>query len=668
MKYFPLVVLLLASNLIWSQIEQNQNSTPTEQRDEAFRDSINSLKKSLKQKKPEEQVKLTIKDYRIIPQEGDSTFVDTTLTIAKEYKYNVLRKDDFELMPFANVGQPYNRLGRDFENSSIIPGFGAQAKHFMYIDAEDFKYYHVPTPLTELFFKTTFEQGQYLDALLTFNTSPRLNFSVEYSGFRSLGKYAYEQAESGRFRTGFNYRTKNNRYWVRGHLAVQDLESEENGGLLNKIEQFESGEEDFIDRSRIDLVYTNADSRLLGRRYVLNHQFNLVKPKRDSLVTKKTLLALSHKFQYESKFFQFVQTAANASLGDAFLTSIDDKSKLQLTQNNLSIDFRNPNWGNLNAGLGFYNYNYFFNSILIQQEQTIANKIDGNEMLLEAKYDNTIGPIQLKGELKYQLSGDISGNLLNASIDYNLNEKNNVFFRVHGSSRMPNFNFLLFQSDYQNFNWQNNTIFEKQRVQSATAGIKSKLFGDISVKYSNIDNYTYFDSNATTEQIESGLQDAFVKPFQETTTINYLRAKWQKEIRWRKWALNNTVLYQNVNQNNQVLNLPELLTRNTFYFSSDVFKKAMYIQTGVTFKYFTAYNMDAYNPLLGDFYIQDEEELGAYPLIDFFINAKVRQTRIYLKAEHLNTLWGKEYNYYAAPNYPYRDFVIRFGLVWNFFS
>jgi hypothetical protein len=26
------------------------------------------------------------------------------------------------------------------------------------------------------------------------------------------------------------------------------------------------------------------------------------------------------------------------------------------------------------------------------------------------------------------------------------------------------------------------------------------------------------------------------------------------------------------------------------------------------------------------------------------------------------------YNYYVSPGYPYRDFVIRFGLVWNFFS
>jgi hypothetical protein len=71
--------------------------------------------------------------------------------------------------------------------------------------------------------------------------------------------------------------------------------------------------------------------------------------------------------------------------------------------------------------------------------------------------------------------------------------------------------------------------------------------------------------------------------------------------------------------------------------------------------------------LLGEFYIQNREELGGFPMLDFFINAKVRQTRIYLKAEHFNSSFTGN-TFYAAPNYPYRDFVIRFGLVWNFFS
>ena len=35
--------------------------------------------------------------------------------------------------------------------------FGSKAKHFNYMEVDDTKYYRVPTPLTELMFKSNFE-------------------------------------------------------------------------------------------------------------------------------------------------------------------------------------------------------------------------------------------------------------------------------------------------------------------------------------------------------------------------------------------------------------------------------------------------------------------------------------------------------------------------------
>ena len=582
-----------------------------------------------------------------------------------------MHEDDFEFMPFSNIGQPYNALGVDLENKSMYPGIGARARHFGFFDEDDVYYYNVPTPMTELFFKTTLEQGQLLDALLTFNTSRRLNFSIAYKGFRSLGKYRFDQAESGSFRTSFNYRTANNRYWLRGHYASQDIESEENGGLLDKVNQFESGNEDFIDRSRIDVVYTNADNRVLSKRYFLDHQFNLLRPKKDSLKTRSTLLAIGHQFNYESKFYQFLQSSASSTFGENVLSSpINDKASLKTMFNQVSANFSNKTLGSLSGIINLYNYQYFFNSLLITDEQTIQNKLDGDEIALGADYKNTIGKLFLQGKLRYNLSGDLTGTLFDGFAKYQLNENNSLTAAIHGSSRAPNFNFLLYQSDYENFNWQNTESFEKQQIQTLTFGFDSKLFGNLEAKYSAIDNYTFFglDDSVTDNDFENDLENALVRPKQESNTITYLKVKYNKEFKYKKWALNNTLMYQNVGQDNQVLNVPDFVTRNTLYYSDDVFKKAMYIQTGVTFKYFTSYNMDAYHPLLGEFYVQEQEELGAFPMIDFFINAKVRQTRIYLKAEHINTIWSKDYNYYSAPNYPYRDFVIRFGLVWNFFS
>jgi hypothetical protein len=139
-----------------------------------------------------------------------------------------------------------------------------------------------------------------------------------------------------------------------------------------------------------------------------------------------------------------------------------------------------------------------------------------------------------------------------------------------------------------------------------------------------------------------------------------------KEFKYGKFALDNTVMYQKVLNGDNIINVPQVITRNTLYFADHLFKKALFLQTGVILNYFTTYNMNAYDPLLAEFYVQNETELGNFPRLDFFINAKIRQTRIYLKAEHFNSSFTG-YNYYSAPTYPYRDFTVRFGLVWNFF-
>ncbi|WP_262903810.1 putative porin [Leeuwenhoekiella palythoae] len=67
-----------------------------------------------------------------------------------------------------------------------------------------------------------------------------------------------------------------------------------------------------------------------------------------------------------------------------------------------------------------------------------------------------------------------------------------------------------------------------------------------------------------------------------------------------------------------------------------------------------------------DWSSENDQALGGFPLLDLFFNMKVRQTRIFFIAEHINSLVSPS-DYYSAPGYPYRDFTFRFGLVWNFF-
>ncbi|TLF47158.1 putative porin [Maribacter aurantiacus] len=668
MKYFLIVFF---GCLTFSLRAQQEDSTVKVKDSISQTDSLSIKKKEkpLPKEKPKRDSinEITIKNYKIISFERDTTFLDTTLTIQKEYKYNYLRRDDFELMPFSNIGQTYNSLGMDFDRATMYPNLGAKAKHFNYWEVEDIPYYNVATPMTDILFKTTLEQGQLLDAMLTFNTSRRLNFSIGYKGHRSLGKYNSNQIRSGNFTTTTNYQSRNGRYTLRAHIAAQDIKSQENGGLLEKELQFEAGDPEFRDRPKVDVRFDDADNVVLGKRYYLEHAYKLIRRNRDSSYVEKTSLSLGHTFGYETKYYQFLHTSGDAYFGDLILTPVNDKANLKTAYNQLSLEFYNRTLGRLQGNVNIFHYNYFFNSVFFTESgQEIGSRLNGTELALGADYEKTIGGFELEGAFRYNLSGELSGNILDASAGYRFNDKNRFKVHLHSSSRMPDFNFLLYQSEYLNYNWQNTASFKKERVNSLEASFDSELIGSLSAKYTNLDNYAYFAADPLLEVTE-GAEQATIRPFQEDKGISYIKLKYTKEFRLGKFALNNTVMYQTVSQESDVLNLPQLVTRNSLYFSSDVFKKAMYLQTGITLKYFSKYTMNGYNPVLGEFFVQDTEELGGFPLLDFFINARIQQTRIFLKAEHFNSSFSG-YNFYAAPNYPYRDFVIRFGLVWNFFS
>ena len=157
-----------------------------------------------------------------------------------------------------------------------------------------------------------------------------------------------------------------------------------------------------------------------------------------------------------------------------------------------------------------------------------------------------------------------------------------------------------------------------------------------------------------------------MKPYQWGGIVNFARIRYESEFKYKNFGLYNTIMFQRVLEGEQVLNVPQINTRQTLYYANEFFEKALYLQTGVTVSYFSDYNMNAYDPVLAEFYVQNETALGSFPRIDFFVNAKIQQTRLYLKAEHFNSAMTG-YNFYSAPNYPYRDFIVRFGLVWNFF-
>lgn len=599
-----------------------------------------------------------IEDYLIFDKYGNTDIVDTTLSIQKEYKFNYLRRDNFNLMPFANVGQTYNTLNYEFTEHNTLPLFGARARHLNYFEINDMRYYKVPTPTTELFYKTAMQQGQIVDAFVTLNTTERFNFSLAYKGMRSNGFYNRHLTSTGNFRFTANYTNKNERYRALAHVTMQDLLNQESGGIRDQdIENFTLGNEDFLDRGIFTPNLNNAENLLEGKRFFINHSYDLLKRK-DSTVNKLTLF---NETYIENKKYRFSQPNANTNFfGPSFSNVINDEVKLSHFHSAFWIEANNGLLGKFTAGINYDNYNYGYDRVTVLDQETVRNRLLGSILGIRGSYEKSIDKFKLTAVGNLNLSGDFNGYHLNGNLSYKYNNDLSAKAYLTLNSALPNYNALLFQSSYVNYNWDNADDFSNIDRQHLGFEVKSNKYGSIQAEFGNLLNYTYFTNTAGADEV------AIIRALQYNEAVNYFKIQIDKEFKYKNLYLDNRILYQNVTDGKDVFNVPDLVLRSTLYYSNYLFKNAMELQTGVTLNYFTSYYMNAYDPLLAEFYVQNDTKLGNFPRLDFFVNAKVRQTRIYLKAEHFNSSFTG-YNYFAAPNYPYRDFIIRFGLVWNFF-
>ena len=605
----------------------------------------------------------TLDMYRIITLERDTTYIDTSLTIQKEYSHNYLRKDNFGLLPFSNDGQTYNTLQYSLTNFSPYPEFGFKAKHFNFLEANQIRYASVATPVTELYFKTTQMKGQSVDSFVTLNTSENLNFSLAYRGLRSEGKYINQMSSTGNFRFTLSYNSKNKRYFANTHYTYQDILNEENGGITT-VEDFESENIDYKNRQRLEVYLTDAKSFLKGKRIFLDHSFR-INPTKGA-----NNLYIAHQFNYENKFFEFNQATVTSSangrtvyrFGDSYKSSgINDQTHYNKMYNRVGLAYENTTLGKFQFFVDDFRSNYYYNQILIFDTKTVPSSLSQNINNVGGQYQYRKN--KWNGTFLYSRSiTNQSLSNLDAKLQYDINEDNQLTFQYQNINKLPNNNYNLYQSSYVAYNWSND--FKNEKINSLIANATTPWI-NASFQFSVLNDHLYFADVSTPTQALNMTQ--IVAPAQYGGTINYLSVKVGKEFKFGKFALDNTLLYQKTSQQESILNVPEIVTRNTIYFTNYFFKKALYLQTGIVFNYFTKYYANDYNPVIGEFFVQKEKEIGNFPNLDFFVNARIQRTRIYFKAEHFNSaLTGN--NFYASPNNPYRDFTIRFGLVWNFFE
>ncbi len=671
--------------------------------------STKENKKSLKEKskkkrfipfiKPMDEV--SIKDYKIMYLDGSEKDVDTSLSIEGEYTFNFLRKDYFEYLTFPNMGEAYNKMGYNFHEEPYTPQMGSRVKHFGYFEKDDVPYYNVPSPYTELFFKSTFQQGQNLDATLAINTSPKFNIAVSFRGFRSLGKYLSSLSRARQFRISSQYQTYNKKYRMRLHQTTQSLENEVNGGLNNDSVYFfenapnyvsadevgspildENGNEQivfydgFLDRNRLG-THIKADNALIGKRYFMEHRYQMFPLAKDTLVYK---LALGYRASLENKTYSYIQNDPGKYFYETYeTTNIDDATKFNNLENNFFLSYNDKIIGKLNFDLYNHNWDYTLSSNEYEKDTILINRIKTSQLAVKVKWEKKVFGLTADASAYKSLKNEYATQALVLNISRPIVKDINAGASFKYRSQPLNFNFYLTQSDFREYNWEN-TSLENQNFKTQSIFLSHPKWGSINGELTSINNYTFFNNKTPLLELNKRF---ILEVLQTDKKIDYLKVRLDNRLDLGKFSWLNNVQYQKVNQEEELeeilsgplaLNVPEWLIRSTIMLTSSIFNKALFFQSGFTFVFFTDYYADQYNPILAEFVTQNNIKIGEYPRVDFFFNSKIKSSRIYLKLENISSPVehiiniDTPYDYYAAPFVPYRDFSVRFGLIWSFFE
>ncbi|MDG2235367.1 MAG: hypothetical protein P8K74_03955, partial [Flavobacteriaceae bacterium] len=443
---------------------------------------------------------VSIGDYKILYFDGSEKVVDTSLSIEGEYTFNFLRKDYFEYLTFPNMGEAFNKMGYNFHEQSMTPQMGARVKHFGYFEKEDVPYYNVPSPYTELFFKSTFQQGQNLDATLAINTSPKFNIAVSFKGFRSLGKYIAALSRARQFRISTQYQTYNKRYRMRLHQTTQSLENEVNGGLRNDGVYFfenapnyisaddagnpildENGNEQivfydgFLDRNRLP-SQIEANNILKGKRYFMEHRYQLLPIKKDSIVYK---IGIGFRSSLENKTYQYIQSRPGLYFYETFeTTSIDDLTTLNTLENNFFLSFKDKTLGQLNLDLYHHNWNYSIGPNEYEKDTILSNEIKASQIATQISWEKEFFGITSQAMVYQSFKNEYSTQALRVNFSRPL-IKDIILGALYNYRSQPlNFNFYLLQSDFREYNWEN-SLLENQNFKTQSIFLSHPKWGRI---------------------------------------------------------------------------------------------------------------------------------------------------------------------------------------------
>lgn len=148
MRLYLSILFLIVSIFCQAQnVKKDENGEPEKER-------------RLLTEKAKQNPKAAHDQYRIITLERDTTYVDTSLTIQSEYKFNYLKKDNLGVDAVCQRRADLQYVEFRADEVFGLSRIRLQSQTFQLSRSRRCKLLLVATLLTELYFKTVMEQGR----------------------------------------------------------------------------------------------------------------------------------------------------------------------------------------------------------------------------------------------------------------------------------------------------------------------------------------------------------------------------------------------------------------------------------------------------------------------------------------------------------------------------
>ncbi len=552
-----------------------------------------------------------------------------------------------------------------------------QRTNFMFMDPFDiytkspgkFNFISTKIPYSNLSYitagnKQVKEERMNGDMSINFGKKLNVGFNIDYLYAR--GYYNSQAAKHLDWTFYSSYLS--DRHRVHAFINPADYTNAENGGILDDL--YITDPQSITNRSiqtrDIPTVMKNTWNNMKGTRYFLNYHYNMgferETDKLDSAGVKiKQFIPVSsiiYTFDFDDKSRKFYSNDSTNldtlyKRDHYFYTDkpLKDSTSYFVLRNTLALSLRE----------GFSQWAKFDLTAFITQDfrryKIMTPDIVGEERTQTSTYVG--GEIaKRRGKiLRYDAHGDLGilgDNLGDFNISGNIETRIPVWgdtASLTGSAHIKNIAPTFYENTFRSkyFVWDNDFGKTKKVYFGGTLDIPHTKM-NLNVGVENISNYIYFDKSSY--------------PRQYAGSIQVLAATLQQNMKLGILNWNNQLVYQ-TSSNQEILPLPDLSLYSNLFIEFKV-AKVLTIQMGGNVHYFTKYYAPSYEPVTQQFKLQDETQVGNFPLINGYINCHLKYTRFFVEFYNLGSSFIDRPAYFSLPHYPINPQVFKWGLSWNF--